>query len=51
VFGFYLNFVLTATFLGMGVGLLLADQAGRLRWIAIPALLACLEPFVISRPS
>ncbi|MDH5804057.1 MAG: hypothetical protein OEZ54_02655 [Gemmatimonadota bacterium] len=39
VFGFYLNFVLIATFLGMGVGLLRADISHRLRWIAIPATL------------
>src|SRR3954464_11029520 len=34
VFGFYLNFVLIATFLGMGVGLLRARDAARTRWIA-----------------
>jgi spermidine synthase len=39
VFGFYLNFVLIATFLGMGVGLLRAEQAGLLKWIAVPAML------------
>jgi len=39
VFGFFLNFVLIATFLGMGVGLLRAQQADRLRWLAVPALL------------
>lgn len=39
VFGFFLNFVLIATFLGMGVGLLRARQADRLRWLAVPALL------------
>ncbi|MFQ5505916.1 MAG: hypothetical protein ACE5F1_14145 [Planctomycetota bacterium] len=39
VFGFYVNFVLIATFLGMGVGLLRADSARRLAWLAIPALL------------
>lgn len=37
VFAFYLNFVLIATFLGMGVGLLRADDARRLRWLALPA--------------
>lgn len=37
VFAFYLNFVLIATFLGMGVGLLRADHAGRLRWLAVVA--------------
>jgi SAM-dependent methyltransferase len=35
VFAFYLNFVLIATFLGMGVGLLRASQAQRLRWMAV----------------
>jgi len=40
VFGFFLNLVLMATFLGMGVGLLRSEQAPRLRWLAIPALLA-----------
>jgi hypothetical protein len=39
VFGFFLNFVLIATFLGMGVGLLRARQADRLRWLGVPALL------------
>jgi hypothetical protein len=39
VFGFYLNFVLLATFLGMGVGLLRADAARRLRWLVLPAVL------------
>jgi SAM-dependent methyltransferase len=39
VFGFYLNFVLLATFLGMGVGLLRADQAQLVRWLALPATL------------
>ena len=39
VFSFYINFVLIATFLGMGVGLLRADAANRLRWLAIPASL------------
>ena len=40
VFGFFLNFVLMSAFLGMGVGLLRSEQAHRLRWLAIPALLA-----------
>jgi Spermine/spermidine synthase domain len=40
VFGFFLNFVLMATFLGMGVGLLRSEDVRRLRWLAIPALLA-----------
>jgi spermidine synthase len=40
VFGFFLNFVLMATFLGMGVGLLRSEHAQRLRWLAVPALLA-----------
>ena len=39
VFSFYLNFVLIATFLGMGVGLLRAEQARLLKWIALPAML------------
>jgi spermine/spermidine synthase len=39
VFGFYLNFVLIATFLGMGVGLLRAELAKQLKWIAVPAIL------------
>lgn len=37
VFGFHLNFVLIATFLGMGIGLLRAVEAPRLRWLAAPA--------------
>src|SRR6185503_13591366 len=37
VFSFYLNFVLIATFLGMGVGLLSARHVERLRWLAVPA--------------
>jgi len=36
VFGFYVNFVVIATFLGMGVGLLRAERAPALKWIAIP---------------
>ena len=40
VFGFYQNFVLLATFLGMGVGLMRARSAGTLRWLSAPALLA-----------
>ncbi|MFN2564816.1 MAG: spermidine synthase [Gemmatimonadaceae bacterium] len=39
VFGFYLNFVLIAAFLGMGVGLLRADAARRVKWLAVPASL------------
>ena len=39
VFGFYLNFVLIATFLGMGVGLLRSRSAGALRWLGIPCSL------------
>ncbi|MBE0595083.1 MAG: hypothetical protein IH616_22070, partial [Gemmatimonadales bacterium] len=42
VFGFYLNFVLLATFLGMGVGLLRVEAVSRLRWIAVPATVALL---------
>lgn len=37
VFAFYLNFVLIATFLGMGVGLLRSEQAARLRWLGVAA--------------
>jgi SAM-dependent methyltransferase len=39
LFGYYLNFVLIAAFLGMGVGLLRADAARRLKWLAVPASL------------
>lgn len=39
VFGFYLNFVLIATFLGMGVGLLRSRESDRIQWLAIPTLL------------
>ncbi|MEK7400982.1 MAG: hypothetical protein AABZ80_01325 [Gemmatimonadota bacterium] len=39
MFSFYLNFVLIATFLGMGVGLLRADLAARTRWIGPVAML------------
>src|SRR5881394_1223114 len=39
VFGFYQNFVLIATFLGMGVGLLRVRAAPRLKWLAPPAAL------------
>jgi len=42
VFGFYLNFVIIATFLGMGVGLLRVESADRLRWLAIPTMLLLL---------
>lgn len=42
VFGFYLNFVLIATFLGMGVGLMRAGLAPRLRWLGVPLPLALL---------
>ena len=38
VFGFYLNMVVIATFLGMGVGLLRARDEQRVRWIAPAAL-------------
>lgn len=38
VFGFYQNFVLIATFLGMGVGLMRARSARALRWLGVPAL-------------
>jgi spermidine synthase len=46
VFGFYLNFVLIAAFLGMGVGLLRADSAGRLKWLAAPASLLLMGAIV-----
>lgn len=39
VFGFYLNMVVIATFLGMGIGLLRARDEHRIRWIAPGALL------------
>jgi spermidine synthase len=39
VFGFYLNFVLIAAFLGMGVGLLRAEAAQRVKWLAVPTSL------------
>ena len=42
VFGFFVNFVVVATFLGMGVGLLQSAAAARLRWLAPPALLLVL---------
>ena len=38
VFGFYLNMVVIATFLGMGVGLLRARDEIKVRWIAPGAL-------------
>lgn len=38
VFGFYLNMVVIATFLGMGVGLLRSRDERRMRWIAPGAL-------------
>ena len=40
VFAFFINLVLMATFLGMGVGLLQSENARRLRWLAVPTLLA-----------
>ncbi len=42
VFGFYVNFVLIATFLGMGVGLLRAASAQRLKWMGPVVLVALL---------
>jgi hypothetical protein len=42
VFGFYQNFVLIATFLGMGVGLVRAESARKLKWISLPATLLLL---------
>jgi hypothetical protein len=52
VFSFYQNFVLIATFLGMGVGLLRAPMAQRLKWLAIPAtflLLGSVALFSVAR--
>jgi hypothetical protein len=52
VFGFYQNFVLIATFLGMGVGLLRARAAQRLKWLAPPAallLLGAVAVFSVAR--
>lgn len=42
VFGFYLNMVVIATFLGMGVGLLRSRDEQRVRWIAPGALVLLL---------
>ncbi|MGH7547618.1 MAG: hypothetical protein ACREMM_05540 [Gemmatimonadales bacterium] len=42
MFAFYLNCVLIAAFLGMGVGMIRADSATRLPWLAVPALLLLL---------
>ena len=42
VFGFYMNFVLIAAFLGMGVGMIRATTVARLRWLAPAALLLLL---------
>jgi hypothetical protein len=42
VFGFFVNFVVIAAFLGMGVGLLHSAAATRLRWLGPPALLLIL---------
>jgi spermidine synthase len=39
LFSFYLNFVLIATFLGMGVGLMNGQHARTLRWLAVPAVI------------
>lgn len=52
VFAFYLNFVLIATFLGMGVGLLRAERASRLKWMGVavaPVLFATIWYFARSR--
>jgi hypothetical protein len=38
VFAFYVNFVVIATFLGMGTGMLRRRNVGELLWIACPAL-------------
>jgi spermidine synthase len=42
VFGFYQNFVLIATFLGMGVGLMRARSADTLKWVGVPTLVGLL---------
>ncbi|MEP6729417.1 MAG: hypothetical protein ABJE10_02210 [bacterium] len=39
VFGFYLNFILIATFLGMGVGMLQERRASVLKWMAPATIL------------
>jgi hypothetical protein len=39
VFGFYVNFVLLATFLGMGTGMLRRRNVEQLLWIGVPALM------------
>src|SRR5215208_7214905 len=52
VFSFYQNFVLIATFLGMGVGLLRAEQAKLLKWLVVPAtglLLGAIGMFSVAR--
>ena len=42
VFGFYINLVLMATFLGMGVGLLNRQHAARLAWLGPAAFIVLL---------
>lgn len=39
VFGFYVNFVLLATFLGMGTGMLRRRNVDQLLWIGVPAIM------------
>jgi predicted membrane-bound spermidine synthase len=39
VFGFYVNFVLIATFLGMGTGMLRRRNVEQLLWVGVPALM------------
>ena len=39
VFGFYVNFVLFATFLGMGAGMLRRRNVDQLLWIGVPAIM------------
>lgn len=39
VFGFYVNFVLLATFLGMGTGMLRRRNVDQLLWVGVPALM------------
>jgi spermidine synthase len=48
IVGFYVNFILIATFLGMSVGLLRSDNAAQLRWmgpVAVVVLLAVVKYF------
>ena len=42
IVGFYINFVLIATFLGMSLGLLRSGAAKRLQWMGLPAMILLL---------